>query len=384
NTLGQCEAHLFDGTGSQIGSGNRLGDYSDLTVDPLDDSTFWYTSEYYSATGSYNWHTRIGSFTLATAGPTPVPTPTPSASPTPTPTPTVTPTPTPTPPTTTPTPTATPTPTPMPPTPTPTPPTVLANISTRLVVGSGSDVGIGGFIVTGTEPKKVILRAIGPSLPVTGKLANPTLGLYRADGARIAYNDNWRDTQGAEITATGVAPANRLESAIVATLPASAGGTAYTAIMRGVNNSTGIGLVEIYDLDSGADSKLANISTRGQVEAGDEALIGGIIVVGSNTQKVIVRALGPSLGEAGVAGALPDPTLELRDGNGALIAANDNWGDTQKAEIIASGVPPTNKRESAIVATLRGSPGGNGYTAIVRGAHGATGVALVEVYGLAP
>ena len=133
-----------------------------------------------------------------------------------------------------------------------------------------------------------------------------------------------------------------------------------------------------------ADSKLANLSTRGQVETGNDVLIGGIIVVGSDPQKVIVRAIGPSLGGAGVAGALQDPALELHDGDGTLIASDDNWRDTQEAEIIATGVPPTNDLESAIVATMPASPTGIDYTAIVRGVNGTTGVALVEVYALAP
>ncbi len=177
---------------------------------------------------------------------------------------------------------------------------------------------------------------------------------------------------------------NDLEAAIVATLPASANGTPYTAIITGANNTTGIGVVEVYDLDAGADSRLANISTRGPVEAGDGVLIGGIIVVGDSPQDVVVRALGPSLGEAGVAGALPDPTLELHDGNGELLALNDNWRDTQETAIADAELSPTNDLEAAIVATLPGSPGGIGYTAIVRGADGSTGVALVEVYALAP
>ena len=149
-------------------------------------------------------------------------------------------------------------------------------------------MGIGGFIVTGTQPKKVIVRAIGPSLPLPGKLANPSLELYGPGGALIASNDNWRSSQEAEIIATGLQPVNDLESAIVATLPASPDGIGYTAIMSGVNGTTGLGLVEVYDLDSMADSKLANISTRGQVLTDDDVMIGGVIVVGAAPQKVIV------------------------------------------------------------------------------------------------
>ena len=245
-------------------------------------------------------------------------------------------------------------------------------------------MGIGGFIVTGAQPKKVIVRAIGPSLPLPGKLANPSLGLYGPGGVLIDSNDDWRSSQEAEIIATGLQPTSDLESAIVATLPASPDGIGYTAIMSGVNGTTGLGLVEVYDLDSTTDSKLANISTRGQVLTDDDVMIGGVIVVGAAPQRVIVRAIGQSLGNAGVPGALQDPTLELHDSNGDVIAFDDNWRDTQQAEIIATGLQPTNDLESAIVTTLPSSPSGIGYTAIVRGVNGTTGVALVEFYALAP
>jgi len=245
-------------------------------------------------------------------------------------------------------------------------------------------MGIGGFIVTGAQPKKVIVRAIGPSLPLPGKLANPSLGLYGPGGVLIDSNDDWRSSQEAEIIATGLQPTSDLESAIVATLPASPDGIGYTAIMSGVNGTTGLGLVEVYDLDSTTDSKLANISTRGQVLTDDDVMIGGVIVVGAAPQRVIVRAIGQSLGNAGVAGALQDPTLELHDSNGDVIAFDDNWRDTQQAEISATGLQPTNDLESAIVTTLPSSPSGIGYTAIVRGVNGTTGVAIVEFYALAP
>jgi len=275
------------------------------------------------------------------------------------------------------------------PTPTPFPGTVLGNISTRLEVETGDNALIGGFIVTGTQPKKVLLRAIGPSLnvggvPVPGKLENPTLELD-GPGGRIASNDDWRSTQEAEIIATTVQPTNDLESAIVATLPANS--TGYTAIVRGMNNSIGIALVEAFDLDRSVDSKLANISTRGFVQTGDNVMIGGFIVLGPDPQKVIVRGIGPSLADAvpPVAGALADTMLELRDSNGALLASNDNWQDSpDKQAIIDSGVPPKNDMESAIVATLPSSVNGIGYTAIVSGIDGATGVGLVEVFALAP
>ena len=253
------------------------------------------------------------------------------------------------------------------------PPTTLANISTRLRVETGDNVLIGGFIVTGTQPKKVIVRAIGPSLPLAGALADPVLELRDSSGSLIFSNDNWRSDQEAEIIATTIPPSNDLESAIVATLPAN--NSNYTAIVRGVNNGTGIGVVEAYDLDRTVNSKLANISTRGLVQTGDNVLIGGMIVLGQDPLKVIVRAIGPSLP---LPGTLGDPTLELHDVNGALIASNDNWRSDQEAEIIATTIPPTNDLESAIVRDL--APGN--YTAIVRGVNNTTGVALVEAYGL--
>ncbi len=237
---------------------------------------------------------------------------------------------------------------------------------------------IGGFIVTGTQPTKVIVRAIGPSLnvngvPVAGKLEDPTLELDGPGGVVIASNDNWRSTQEAEIIASTVPPTNKLESAIVATLPANS--TDYTAIVRGVNNTTGIALVEVYHFDQAVDSKLANISTRGFVQTGDNVLIGGLIVRGTDPANTLIRAIGPSLP---VEGALADPSLELRDGNGAIIGSNDNWRSDQEAEIIATTIPPTIDAESAIVAAL--APGN--YTAIVRGANNTMGIALVEAYQL--
>jgi len=259
----------------------------------------------------------------------------------------------------------------------------LLNISTRLRVLTGDNVLIGGFIITGTAPKKVILRAIGPSLsdampPVPGALADPVLELHEPDGTVIT-NDNWKDSQEQEIIDTTIPPTNDLESAIVETLDPGA----YTAIVSGKNGGTGVGLVEAYDLDQAAASQLANISTRGFVESADNVMIGGFIVGGpsdSGEATVLLRALGPSLGNAvpPVAGALQDPFLELHDSNGAIITSNNDWKDTQQAEIEATGIPPTDDRESAILATLL--PGA--YTAIVSGKDGTTGVGLVEVYNL--
>lgn len=253
------------------------------------------------------------------------------------------------------------------------PSAVLGNISTRLRVEIGDDVLIGGFIVTGTQPKKVIVRAIGPSLTVAGKLPNPTLELYRGQ-TLLESNDDWVNSAKKQaIINSTVPPTNDLESAIVRTLPAN--GTSYTAVVRGAGGGTGIGLVEVYDLDRTVDSQLANISSRGLVQAGDNVMIGGFIISGVGSKKVIVRAIGPSLS---VPGKLADPTLELFNRDGVRIASNDNWRSNQEAAIIASTVPPTDNLEAAIVATLPPTP----HTAIVSGKGGATGVALVEVYAL--
>lgn len=235
---------------------------------------------------------------------------------------------------------------------------------------------IGGFIVTGTADKKVVVRAIGPSLGLAGQLANPTLELRNSAGALLDQNDDWQiaNSNKQAIIDSGLAPSNDLESAIMATLPAN--GAAYTAIVRGANNTTGIGVVQIYDVDSAAGSRLANISSRGLVQTGDNVLIAGMIVVGQASQQVVVRAIGPSLT---IVGKLADPSLELRDGNGALLEANDDWVlSTNKQAISDTGLAPANDAESAIIRTL---PPGN-YTAIVKGSGGATGIAVVEAYAV--
>jgi plastocyanin len=263
------------------------------------------------------------------------------------------------------------------------------NISTRLRVQTGENVMIGGFIITGTAPKKVIIRAIGPSLAGAGVqefLADPTLELHDANST-LATNDDWKTrsdgtSQQAEVEATTVPPKNDSESATVRTLPAN--NTAYTVIVSGKNGGTGVGVVEVYDLDQPADSRLANISTRGLVQTGANVMIGGFILGGgSANMNVIVRAIGPSLTAAGISGALADPTLELRDGNGALLRSNNNWktrsdGSSQQAEIEATGVAPKNDLEAAIAASL---PPGT-FTAIVAGNNNTTGVGVVEVYRL--
>jgi hypothetical protein len=210
---------------------------------------------------------------------------------------------------------------------------------------------------------------------VAGTLQDPVLDMHNSSGAIFFTNDNWKDTQGAEIEGTGTAPKDGRESAAVLTLPPGK----YTAVVRGKGNTTGVGLVEVYDLDPTANARLANISTRGFVETGENVMIGGFILGGGNgAGKVIVRAVGPSLAKAGVAAPLADPMAELRDASGTLLASNDEWKATQQVEIEGTGVAPTNDHESAIVATL---PSGN-YTAIVKGFNGKTGVALVEVYNL--
>ena len=252
-------------------------------------------------------------------------------------------------------------------------PGILGNISTRLPVGTGDSVLIGGFIVSGSQQKRVIARAIGPSLPLPGALADPTLELHDSTGGLIASNNNWRSDQEAEIIATTIPPANDSEAAIVGTLAAN--NSAYTAIVAGANNGTGIAVVEAYDLDQTVDSRLTNISTRGFVQSGDNVLIGGLIVSGQGPLRVLVRAIGPSLP---LDGTLRDPMVELRDVNGALIASNDNWRSDQHVEILATTIPPANEQESAILRELSlGS-----YTAIVRGVGGGTGIAVVEVYAL--
>jgi CSLREA domain-containing protein len=251
-------------------------------------------------------------------------------------------------------------------------PSTFANISTRERVETGDNVLIGGFIITGTDVKKVLLRAIGPSLPLTGFLADPTLELHDEDGKVIAANDNWQlSLNKQEIIDTGIAPANDLESALLVALDPGA----YTAIIRGANGGSGIGLVEAYDLDQTVDSKLANISTRGLVQTGDDVMIGGFIILGTEPSDVLLRAIGPSLP---LTGTLVDPMLELHDKDGVTIASNDDWRSDQEADIMATGLPPTDDAESAILMTL--TP--DAYTAIVRGKDNTTGVALVEAYQL--
>ncbi len=271
----------------------------------------------------------------------------------------------------------------------------LANLSTRAFVQTGDNVMIGGFIIQGTQTKKVILRAIGPELSqygVPNAMADPRLEVSNAHGTVVGANNNWQTTiigglitsdQVQEIRNSGHAPGDSNESAIILDLPPGN----YTAIVRGVNNTTGVALVEAYDLNPSPQSNLGNISTRSLVETGNDVMIGGFIVQGAQPKNVIIRAIGPELSQYGVPNPLANPTLELHNGNGALIASNNDWQNTIIGGIITgnqvqaiqnSGHAPMDPNESAIIANL---PPGN-YTAIVRGVNNTTGVALVEVYDL--
>lgn len=251
-------------------------------------------------------------------------------------------------------------------------PVVLGNISTRARIQTGDNAMIGGFIITGTETKTLLIRAVGPSLNLPGQLDDPIIEVYQGDGGLIATNDNWQDAgTRQQIVDSGLAPKHEREPALWGVINP---GT-YTVVVRGKNNTSGIGLVEVYDLDREVDSAFANISTRAVVESGDNVMIGGFIIVSDDARTVIVRALGPSMSAPGT---LADPTLELYDANGALLADNDNWRDEQETEIINTTIPPSDDSESAIVRQL--APGA--YTAVVRGANQAIGVALVEVYAL--
>lgn len=268
------------------------------------------------------------------------------------------------------------------PTPTPATPSLL-NVSTRAQIGTGDNVLIGGLIVQGNARKKIVVRAIGHSLAnrgVPGTLGDPALELHDSNGVLIGTNDNWRvsqqggmvmSDQTAEIEANNLAPSDDAEAALIATVDPAA----YTTVARGVNGTTGVGLVEIYDIDQSAPAHLANLSSRGLVQPGDDVLIAGFIV-GHQPARVVLRAIGPSLTRGGLSGALTDPLLELRDPNGALIAANDNWRSDQETELTQSRLAPPDDAEAAIVKTL---PPGN-YTAIVRGHDNASGIAVVEIY----
>ena len=253
-------------------------------------------------------------------------------------------------------------------------PVRFGNISTRMNVGSDDHAVIAGFRLTGNLPRRILIRGVRPGGPgpVPGALPDPTLELFGQNGVSIATNDNWKDTQQSEIEQTGGQPVNDLDSAIVANL----GYGIYTAILRGKADSTGLGLIEIYDLEPSSLAKLNNFSTRGFVGAESGVMIGGIIALGDTRAPLVVRAIGPSLQSSGLSDPLADPVLELHDRNGALLASNDNWRDTQQEEIQATGLAPANDAESAILTDLLPT----NYTAVVRGKNGGTGVALVEFY----
>ena len=300
----------------------------------------------------------------AFALPVPTPTPTPSATPTPTPSPSPTPAPT-----------ATPTPTPSP------IGSTLLNISTRAGAGSGENVLIGGFILgNGGGSKKVIVRAIGPSLAaagITDALPDPSLQLVDATGKLLASNNDWvSGGQTQEIIDTTLAPGNPKESAIVATLAPGA----YTAVVSGTDGPQNIALVEVYDLDSTNQPQLVNISTRARVKTGDGVMIAGTIIGGTKAETLVFRGLGPSFasGPSAISDPLPDPELTVVDSHGNTIFTNDNWQDSQAAQITAAGLAPTNRLESAMVITL--APGS--YTALLSDAHGGTGVGLLEIYNI--
>jgi hypothetical protein len=251
---------------------------------------------------------------------------------------------------------------------------------------SGDNAGIAGFIITGSVPKRVVIRGIGPSLtnfgfPSSELLADPILELNGRTGFATITNNNWRDTQETQIQNSGLAPTNDLEAAIVVDLPPGN----YTAILRGNPNGTGagIGLVEVYDVNTAAKSKLANLSTRAFVRTGNSVVIAGFILSnGGANDRVVVRGLGPSLSASGISNPLQDPKLELRDQNGALLKSNNDWAEdsAQAAEISGAGLAPTNPKESAIAANL---PPGQ-YTAILAGVNGGQGVGLVEIYDRGP
>ncbi len=267
------------------------------------------------------------------------------------------------------------------------PAALVANVSTRLPVGTGDNALIEGFIVTGPSgsTKKIIVRAIGPSLipfGIADAVANPTLEIFDANNAKIASNDNWKTTQVGgiiasdqfvEINSSGVAPSNDLESAIIANLAPGS----YTAAVRGAGNTVGTGVVDAFDLSSGSTARLANIATRGLIQAGDKLMIAGFIIQGGSV-KTVIRAIGPSLAAFGIADALPDTTLQLRDQNGAIVRENDDWMSDQKTELENIGLQPSHNLEAALVQTI---PAGL-YTAQVRGKPETTGTGVVQIYFL--
>jgi hypothetical protein len=245
-------------------------------------------------------------------------------------------------------------------------------------VETGDKLMIGGFIITGNVPKKVVIRGLGPSLAsfgITDFLADPTLELRSSSGALLQQNDNWKDSQQAEIQATGLQPSNDRESAMVTTLvPGN-----YTALLTGKGGTTGVGTVEVYDANVAADSQLANLSTRGFVQTGNNVMIAGFTLGnGAGSTDIAIRGIGPSLSNAGLSNVLADPTLELRDSNGALLISNDDWQSdpVSAGKLTAHGLALSNSKESGIYTTM--APGQ--YTAIIAGKSGGTGIGLIEIY----
>jgi hypothetical protein len=259
------------------------------------------------------------------------------------------------------------------------PATNITNISTRVSVQTGQGIAIAGFIVTGTYSKTVVLRGLGPTLSqppfnISGTVADPTLQLFDGSGNPIWFNDNWKDTQETQIQGTGRSPPNDLESAIFQVLPPGN----YTAILAGKNGTTGVGLMEVYDLSPGF-AELTNVSTRGFVGSDQSVMIGGFITSGGNgSTQVVVRGLGPTLSQPpfNLSGTLADPVVTLVDQNGTVVKTNDNWKNTQQAAILATGLAPPNDLEAAILAPVAA---GN-YTAILSGTGGGTGIGLIEIY----
>ena len=270
------------------------------------------------------------------------------------------------------------------PTPGPSPtPAQPLNISTRLGVGTGNNAMIGGFIITGNTSKSILVRGLGPSLSnfgLPGLLNDPVLELRAANGALLFQNDNWKDAQQSQIQGTPYQPGDDREAVIIAALAPGA----YTAILTGRNQATGLGLLEIYSLDQAVETQLANLSTRGVVGAQNNVMIGGFILGGNPSQtgntRVAVRGLGPSLSQFGLSNLLADPTLELHDANGGTLITNDNWADdpTSAALLTANGLAPSNSNESAIFTTLAPGP----FTAILAGKNGGTGLGIIEAYNL--
>lgn len=247
-------------------------------------------------------------------------------------------------------------------------------------VEAGDNVLIAGFIIQGNANKRILIRGTGPSLATFGvadPLQDPTLELNASGGTLIASNDNWpEDSNASDIVTSGLAPANPNESALLLSVAPGS----YTAVLRGKDGSTGIGLIEVYDLDADGAATVVNISTRGFVLSGENVMIGGLIITGNDPAQLVLRGIGPSLSGVGVPDALADPLLELHNGNGALIQANNNWRDTQELALQNTGLAPGYNLESAILISV---PPGN-YTAVLKGADGGAGNGLVEIYKLAP